>query len=135
MGSFTKTIIVDRTASGYPHTIREGVDLLPAQGGVVYVESGEYEIDGTSNGEDKQTVDIPSNVTLIGNGNVVVNVKANIPAFRNKDYQSGGNSNITISGFKIVFDTEALYEQNLIDFRNVKKCLLEKLYITGGGHL
>jgi hypothetical protein len=137
MSSFTKTIIVDRTASSYPHTIREGVDQLPAQGGVVIVEAGEYEIDGTNSTEDKRSVSIPSNVTLIGRGNVVVKVtqpgtEVNpIHAFTNAD-QTNGNTNITITGFKIVVacGESGPYNSHLIFFQNVSDCLIEKITIV-----
>jgi parallel beta-helix repeat protein len=130
MSSFTKTIIVDQTDPNYPNTIQEGVSLLPTEGGVVYVESGEYIIDS-----DTETVKIPSNTTLIGRGNVVVKVTQPgtelnpINAFRNANL-STGNTNITITGFKIQVACENNpYRSHLIFLQNVSNCRLEKLYI------
>jgi parallel beta-helix repeat protein len=135
MSSFTKTLIVDGDLSNpqppYFKTIYEAAKYFKdnSTGGTIIVESGTYDIDNTGN---QITVQIPNNTTIIGSGNVVVNVMTNITAFRNSDFD-GGNENITISGFKIICATSTLYQSNLIDFRNVKNCIIEKLYITGEG--
>ena len=107
MSSFTKTKIVDCDGGGDFSTIREATDYFINNniGGVIYVESGVYEIDGTNINGDKRTVIVPSNTTIIGRGNVEVRVtqpgteEEPIQAFTNSDWQDG-NERITISGFK-----------------------------------
>jgi len=92
-GSITKTVIVDLPGgSAAYHTIKDGVNAF-TNGGVVVVEEGTYDI-GTSD-----IVSVPSNVTIIGRGNAIIEVTARVSAFVNAD-QSNGNDSITISGFK-----------------------------------
>ena len=69
----------------------------------------------------------PSNVTLIGRGNVILNVASNVPVFRNYNYSSDEDERIVISGFKIVVGCS--YTQNLIDMKRVSHSVLEKLTI------
>lgn len=133
MGAFSKTLIVDldhvEVEGQYYQTIENAAKYFRDHtiGGTIIVESGEYTIASLSD-----TVFIPSNVTLIGSGNVVVNVTSNQTAFTNSDHING-NNNITLTGFKIVVtddvDTNE-YEGQVIDLRNVTNCILEKLYIT-----
>jgi hypothetical protein len=138
MSAFTKTKIVDIDGGGNFTTIREATDFFINQniGGTIIVEAGEYEINGTiDNGVDKRTVLIPSNVTLIGRGNVVVKVtrpgtqQSQIYAFINSD--SNGNENIIISGFKIVVacGNNGPYNNHLIFMQNVSNSRFEKLTI------
>ena len=105
MSDFTKTLIVDPdiTLNGtYPtppyfNTIKQAADELisSGSGGTIIVEQGTYEIDGTTG---KETVEIPSNVTIIGRGNVMIEVTADVSAFKNAD-QTNGNEHIRIEGF------------------------------------
>ncbi|MFA6472978.1 MAG: hypothetical protein WCU00_13165 [Candidatus Latescibacterota bacterium] len=102
MSEFTKTLIVDGVGGGGGNyaTIKEAVDyfITNSIGGVVIVEQGSYDFDGTGY---KTTVSIPDNVTLIGKGDVILNITANIPVFRNSNYSSGTNERIEMSGFII----------------------------------
>jgi parallel beta-helix repeat protein len=134
MSAFTKTLIVDvdlvDPVYPYYNNIASATKYLSDNnlGGKIVVESGEYVIDGTG---DKLTVDVPSNTTIIGPGNVVVKVTANVPAFRNFHYNSGSDSNIVISGFKIVIAyDENDYSTHPIWLQNTTNCIVEKVYVT-----
>jgi hypothetical protein len=153
MSQFSKTLIVDNTLPSYQYpyyrTIREAVDYLkgtdpiPPIPGTILVESGVYRIDGTITplGVDQRTVEISSNITLIGRGNVVINlVNSNSPeenrslsAFTNANH-TNGNTNITITGFKIVVSPTVEYgtsgNAGVIKLVNVKNCRVEKVHIT-----
>ncbi len=107
MSEFTKTLIVDSTLQNpqYPYyrTIKEAADRLngtyvypnppvPAIPGTIIVESGTYIIDGNNTQQygDRRTVEISSNVTLIGRGNAVILLRGdsngnNISAIKNKN--------------------------------------------------
>jgi parallel beta-helix repeat protein len=131
MSAFTKTLIVDadpNAPSDY-HDIATAANYLSGVGGgKIIVEAGEYEIDGTAG---KLTVDVPSNTTIIGPGNVIVKVTANVPAFRNLHYNSGSDSNIVISGFKIIIAYEENdYSTHPIWLQNTINCIVEKVYVT-----
>jgi hypothetical protein len=133
MSTFTKTKIVDADGGGDYTSIREATKYFIDNniGGIVYVESGLYEIDGTNNGVDKRRIEIPSNVTLIGHGNVVIKVTApDQSAFMNYN-QETGNDRITITGFKIVVacGTNGPYNTHLIFMQNVSNSVIEKLTI------
>jgi hypothetical protein len=146
MSSFTKTLIVDADGGGDYKTIRQAAKYFIDNqiGGVIYVESGEYVIDGTHNDQDpnvpdKRTVLIPNNTTLIGRGNAIVKVTAaDQSAFRNEPDDTGTNNHITLIGFKIIVAcgteeeypyTPIPYASHLIDFRNVSNCTIEKITI------
>jgi len=137
MSSFTKTIIVDQNhvevEGEYRQTINAAAYDLRTSGGRIIVEAGTYDIDGTDS--NKRTIAVYSNTTIVGNGNVVINVTADVPVFRNFYWdQPDGNHHITISGFKIVESrTASPYKNHLVDFRNVNNCLIEKLTITCEG--
>lgn len=121
MSKYSKVIIVNPY---YGPTIREALDRL-SNGGYIIVESGIYTIDD----EDNRLM-IPSNTTLIGKGNVVINVKGNVRAICNKSSEDG-NERITISGFKIVVCKEATpYNNHLVFFQNIKNSLIKNLTIT-----
>jgi len=91
------------------------VDDLGTDGGVVIVEEGEYEIDGTGY---KTTVDVPDNCTIIGRGDVLLTVTANVPLFKNEDFGVIGKSRILISGFKIHVNlTSGTYSNHLNNFQ------------------
>ena len=131
MSEFTKTVIVDPTETGYPHTIQDGINEIwdpptVTACGVVIVEQGVYEISSESD-----IVKIPSNVTLIGRGNVIVKINGDFTAFQNFD-QANGNSRIRISGFKIVVGEAAQqpYNSDVIYMKNVSDSIIEKLTIT-----
>ena len=142
MSEFTKTLIVDSSLQNpvYPYynSIKKAaqyfINHVPPIGGVIIVERGTYtfdeEDDYPTNNNWRTTVYIPSNVTIIGRGNAVIEVNNNVPVFKNAD-QSGGNERITISGFKIVvkFGDEK-FSKNVIDLKAVTKCVIEKMYIT-----
>ncbi len=127
MGNFTKTVIV---APDNPdpnlQTINQGIAALLGYGGVVIAEQGTYEIDGVTTG--KETIEVPSNVTIIGRGNAVIEVTGNYSAFKNAD-QTNGNERIQIEGFKIQQNCSELYEQHLILMNSVTDSVLERLYI------
>ncbi len=137
MSLFSKTVIVDsdhiEEQGKYYQTIEKAAKYFRDNeiGGVIIVESGTYIIDGTGY---KTTVLIPKNVTIIGRGNVIVKVTdENQIAFRNADWVNG-NERITISGFKIIVECNTIpYNKHLVDFRNVKNCIIEKLTITCTG--
>ena len=79
MADFTKTIIVDTSGGGDSTTIQGGVDALGGAGGVVIVEQENYTI---SNEDD--TVKVPSNVTIIRRGNVIIEVDDGVTLFKNE---------------------------------------------------
>ena len=131
MSEFTKTIIVDAAGgvgSNYT-TIKEATQYFIDNeiGGVIIVEQGIYDIDGTGN---KITIPVPSNTTIIGRGNVVVRVtNPGYSAFRNAKFVDG-NNHITLSGFKIVVACNSnSYNNHLIWMQNVSDCLIEKITI------
>lgn len=82
MADFTKTIIVDPNNPDPDfRTIKQGVTALGSSGGVVIAEQGTYTINSSNN-----TVSVPSNVTIIGRGNAVIQVtNKSISAFKNAD--------------------------------------------------
>ena len=88
---FTKTEIVDGSTGA---DINAGIGELSPNGGVVIVEQGTYVID-----EESDTISIPSNVTLIGRGNVVIEVTENVPAFENSGGADGNEAHHDI-GFQ-----------------------------------
>lgn len=130
MSQYTKTIIVD--PSRPPSTIGAGIVALGVSGGTVIVEAGTYDIGGSG----EPPVSIPSNVTLIGRGNVVVRVTQPgtdpnwVHAFTNSDH-TGGNTNIVLSGFKIVVTcgNSGPYNSHLIFMQNVSDSVIEKITI------
>lgn len=128
MSAFVKTLIVAPSGGDFA-TIRQAVTYFVAYsiGGVVIVEEGTYDFDNTGN---KITVDIPSNVTIIGRGAVKLNVTANIPVFRNND-SSNGNERIVISGFKIEINySGGAYTINVIEMTRVCNSVMENLTIS-----
>jgi len=128
MGEFTKTVIVDsEPGSSTPyHSIQDGIDALGGSGGTVIVEKGIYSIG------QNQDIYIPSNVTLIGRGDVVLEIThKDTSAFRAENHATpnGSNSRIVISGFKIVVKVDD-FENHPIFLRNVSNCIIEKVYVT-----
>jgi len=98
-------------------TIKEAVDALGVNGGNVIVESGDYAIDGTGN---KTTIEIPSNCTITGNGNVNITVTANVTLFKNTGFGTEARTRINISGMKIYVNmSSGGYQQNLIHFKGL----------------
>jgi len=65
---------------------------LQNSGGVIIVEAGTYNI-GSSD-----TINVYDNTTIIGRGNAVIEVAADVSAFKNANL-TNGNERITISGF------------------------------------
>jgi hypothetical protein len=168
MGEFTKTLIVDNSLINPQHpyykTIKEAADYLngtlqdpdvPPIPGTIIVESGTYVLDEPIDNapNNRTTISISNNVTLIGRGNVVISLRRHdISAFRNTGpYQQTptSNENITISGLKIVLNMPqngAEYGHipdnstppdptkdkicHVIHLVNVKHCRVEKVHIT-----
>lgn len=96
---------------------------MPSTGGTVIVEAfpnsgAGYEINAA--------ISVPSNVTLIGRGNVRITVRGDSPAFQNSDTLSG-NERIVISGFTCVGDRSNgySYDRSLIRLEKVKNCIIE----------
>jgi hypothetical protein len=162
MSEFSKTLIVDSTlpSSQHPYykTIKEAANFLinspnASIPGTIIVESGTYIFNEDDDANYyNTTVHVPSNVTIIGRGNAVISLQnPHISAFVNAD-QANGNTNITISGFKIVVnmptsgqggaeyghipDTGTPHDPtkdkicHVIHLVNVKHCRVEKVYIT-----
>ena len=135
MSEFTKTLIVDcdiqEPEPPYFDNIKDAASALSGTGGVIIVEKGEYTIASASD-----TIIVYDNTTIIGRGNVIRKIEgedANVPAFKNSSYEDS-NERITISGFKIIvkYGTEVqdeMYTSNVVDFEQVNKCIIEKLYI------
>ena len=130
VGGHTKTRIVDKDGgSGVYTSIQSAIDSLGTDGGVVYVEGKDGE------GQEytiASPITVPSNVALIGRGNVVIKIDASsdICAIRNSDY-SNGNERITVLGFHIKSRNTGQLNYELVDFRKVKHCLLQDLTIDG----
>ena len=140
MSNFTKTIMVKSLCTQidgeqYPTISGAANYINSVGGGTIIVEEGTYQIDGSAG---RETVQVPSNTTIIGCGNVKINVTANVPAFQNKHYNSTpyNDTNIVLSGFKIeVAVAENTYgtatnSVQVIDMKNVSNSVFEKLYIT-----
>jgi hypothetical protein len=130
MSQYTKTLIVDADGGQgvYTNIQSAALALTPptGNGGVIIVERGVYNIE-----DQNDLIQIPSNTTLIGRGNVVVNViTSDQSAFTNSNHNVG-NTNITITGFKIkvACGDDGPYNSHLIFFQNVSDCLIEKLTI------
>lgn len=136
MSEFQKTIIVDLDHAEekyhYRQTIKAAVVDLGSDGGVVIVERGTYTLNGTGN---QTTVEIPSNTTIIGRGDVTINVTSpDISVFTNTE-PTNGNSRINISGFKIVVNctSNSYGDQNdvsLIDMKRVSDSVIEKITVS-----
>lgn len=137
MGAFTKTLIVDSSlidpAPPYYNSIKKAADNndIKAYGGTIIVEQGEYVFSESDEaGNWNTTVHVPSNVSLIGTGNVVIRItNSAISAFKNAN---SSNTNIKISGFKIIYDgpeNETL-SMHLVYLTNCSKCRLKNLTIT-----
>ena len=137
VSDFTKTIIIDGDETEIPgeryQTIQAAIadsqhNELSTNGGVIIVEQGTYTIDNSD--PNHGTINVPSNVTIIGRGNAVIEVTSDVSAFKNAD-QTNGNDRITISGFKIEVNyTAGVYTQHLIHMKNVNKSVIEKLTIS-----
>ena len=131
MGEFTKTIIVDldhdEDPGHYRKTIKAAVGDLGTSGGMVIVEAGVYTI-GTGD-----MIEVPSNTTIIGRGNVEIRVTApGISVFRNYHFNVTPyyDARIVLSGFKIVVACPSdAYNNHLIWMQNVSDCLIEKITI------
>lgn len=130
MGEFTKTVIVDPDNPDPDYrTINQGINALNGNGGTIIAEQGTYAINSASD-----TINVPSDVTIIGHDNAMIEVTGNVAAFKNAD-QVSGNERITISGFKIVVDYAPVgvepdeYRSNVIHFKKVKNCIIEKIFI------
>ena len=123
MAGFTRTVVVDSTKTGYPHTIQDGIALLKGLGGTVYVERGLYEI--------AEPILIPSDTKVIGSKMAGVWVKNPMEsAFKNADHYNG-NTGIELAGFKLVVDELATpYQAHLVYFRNTDNCKIDNLEIT-----
>jgi hypothetical protein len=139
MSDFTRTLIVDcdlidPTPPFFNNIHDAAWALNPANnddrwgiGGTIIVERGTYEIDGTSG---KETVSVPSNVSIISHGATIQVTASNVSAFTNAD-QTNGNERIRISGFKIILgESGSLYSNHLIHLKRVNNCIIEKLFIT-----
>ena len=128
MSSFTKTLIVDSDPNSTPdyYTIKEAAAYLNSldAGGTIIVEQGTYNLDDIGN---QKTIPVPSNVTIIGRGNAIIKVQANISAFT-----AIGKERISISGFKIQVDVGSgnSYSANLINFTAVQDSFLGQLTIN-----
>jgi len=121
----TKTRIVDPAGgTGIDTDIQTAINNLGGNGGVVYVEQGTYTI--------TSAITVPSNVSLIGRGNVVIQIdsSSDIPALRNSDY-TNGNQRIAVIGFHIKSRNTGQTNYELLDFRKVTNCLFQDLTIDG----
>jgi len=121
----TRTKIADPSGnSGTYTTIQSAVDALPNDGGVVYVERGEYTI--------TSPISIPDNVSIIGRGNAKVKIddNSNICAIKNSDY-TNGNKGITILGLHITAREGGQQNYHVIDLRRVDNVVLRDLSING----
>lgn len=121
----TKTKIVDKDGdSGVYTTIQAALDAVNDNGGVVYVEKGEYTITAP--------LTIGSNVSLIGRGNVLIKIDAgsDISALKNKTQTDPGNSRIYVAGIKIESRSSGV-SKHLIDFQLVSDSVLEDIHIEG----
>ena len=140
MSAFTKTLIVDAShqevVGQYYQTIKKATQYFIDReiGGTIIVEQGEYlfnEQDITGNWN--TTVYVPSNVTIIGTGNVVIRITTvnNISVFKNAS-PSEGNTNIKIEGFKIIYDgpENEMLTMHPVFLTNCSKCRLKNLTIT-----
>ncbi len=130
MSDFTKTLIVDGIGGGGKHaTIQSAVAVSDIQnyGGVIIVE--EY-YNGGDYYEISSSIEVPDNVTIIGRGSVVLCVTGNVTVFKNDD-QSGGNSRIRISGFKILADRDVGNDltYDVIHFMKTSNCRIENITI------
>lgn len=126
MAGFTKTRIVDGNGGGTDLTIASALTALGDNGGTIIVErydGGNYTI--------ASSLSVPSNTTIIGRGNVVLDVSGSGPAFQNADQQNG-NSRIVISGFKINI-TASGYSYKVIDMKGIDNCIFENLTFSVSG--
>jgi len=101
--------------------------ILGNNGGTIIVEQGVYTI---GNGDKAM---IPSNTTLIGRGNVVIEITdADTSAFSaSNHYSNDSNERIMISGFRIIVKpTSGDYINHPIFLMNVSDCIVEKVYVT-----
>lgn len=124
MSAFTKTCIVDGGATPDPplyNNIATAVSALSATGGTVIVE--EYN-SSTTGYIINAAISVPSNITIIGRGNVLITVQSNVPAFQNSDTITNGNERIVVSGFKIVANCEN-YSANIINFVGTRYSIIE----------
>jgi parallel beta-helix repeat protein len=129
MSGFTKTIIVDGSLTPpFPPKMYDSIYSavsdadIQAGGGTIIVEAGTYIMNSTAL--------IPSNVTLIGRGNVVLKFTGStyVPILQNSDLING-NSHIVISGFKIIIAHDDYYTHP-IWLQNTHNCIVEKVYVT-----
>lgn len=125
MSQFAKTLIVDLNQPEVEGSCYQSIDAAAGYfrthgiGGTIIVETGTYTI--------SSSVGVPSDTTIIGHGNVVVNVTGSVPAFQSID----SNCNNVLSGFNIKVDVLAnTYEASVIDMRNVSNCRFERICIT-----
>lgn len=126
MAGFSKTIIVDKNAAEI--TGQRYQDILTAvnylsNGGTIIVE----EYDSTGLGyEISGAISLPSNITLIGRGNVLLTVRSESAAF------TSTGSRVVISGFNIKADRPSLltYSSQMIHFQNTKNCVIENCTLT-----
>jgi parallel beta-helix repeat protein len=126
MSEFTKTIIVDGDGGGDETNIAAAITALGGNGGVIYVE---YFYNNGNYYPITNPISVPSNVTLIGKGNVILNVTSNESVFVNSQ-QLTGNERISISGFKIkIAYVEDDYTHPVVHFKQVTNCILEQLSI------
>ena len=119
---FSRTVVV---SGGNSLAINNALNGMSSSGGLVIVEAGSYTIDGSTN----LSITVPSDVTLIGKGKVVLNVTARVPAIINAD-QVNGNTRIVISGFKIEINNSNYYNSKAIYLKNINNSLIINNYIT-----
>ena len=121
----TKTRIVDPAGgTGIDTDIQAAIDNLGGNGGVVYVEQGTYTI--------TSPISIPSYVSLIGRGNVTIQIdsNSNVSALKNSN-PTDGNDRIAVLGFHIKSRNTGQQDYALLDFAKVRHSLFEDLMIDG----
>lgn len=117
------------TDQGFSTTsLQEAIDSLPSNGGVIYIEPGEWEI--------TETVTLPSYVSIFGEGDTSVLVAADLlndHVFENEDLVAG-NTDIHLGHFKIdgnkAGQTCAVGLSDGVHMDNVTNCSFEKITIT-----
>ncbi len=123
MPSYQKTVIVTPTYYGYPHSIQDGIRKLNGQPGTIIVESGNYDILSLAD-----AIHIPDNTSIIGTGNVNVNLKTPLSTAL---VSNSGFNNIILSGINFILCEEVgLYLENLIFFQNTTNSIIDRVNVT-----
>lgn len=122
------TVVVALDGSGDAESIQEGIDMLPADGGAVYIKEGSYEI--------TETILVPSYAKIQGVGrNTIIYQSTGVNApevfIKNKDHATS-NKQIILTDFSLKCITTYGGTSYGIELINCTNSTIKNLYLVEG---